>query len=223
MNKTLEDRLGKFAMLLIFGYLTYKQSLALAALIAQRETNPMWELAMISRIAGTLFLIFVVYFTATRLPPRNSAEGIAPRLTAVLGTFLMMGLVVLPSPQIGFELRVISTVLIILGTGLSIYSIRWLGRSFSIMASARDLVTEGPYRLVRHPLYGAELITMVGVVIGAWSSAATIMGLFWLLLQIQRARNEEAVLRATFPEYEDYARRVPMLLPGFAAPVLGRA
>jgi protein-S-isoprenylcysteine O-methyltransferase Ste14 len=31
---------------------------------------------------------------------------------------------------------------------------------------------------------------------------------------VRRAQYEESVLRATFPEYADYARRVPMLIPG---------
>ena len=91
------------------------------------------------------------------------------------------------------------------------------------MATARELVTEGPYKIIRHPLYGAEVITIVGVTIGHWSASAALLGLVWLALQIRRAQNEERVLRASFPEYGDYARRVPMLMPGFLMPKLRRA
>ncbi len=86
------------------------------------------------------------------------------------------------------------------------------------MATARELVTQGPYKVIRHPLYGAEVVTIIGVAIGHWSPGAALLALAWLALQIRRAQNEERVLRARFPEYEAYARRVPMLLPGFILP-----
>ena len=223
MNKKLEDNLGKFAMLSVFGYLAYSQVELIAGLIAYRNQIPLWELNLISLIFSTIFLLLILYFTITRLPPRNSAAGVEPRITAVGGTFVMGLLIVLPAGEIGVELRIVSTVLIIVGTILSLYCIRQLGRSFSIMATARELVTEGPYKIIRHPLYGAELVTILGVCIGHWSPAAAALGLVWLGLQIRRAQNEERVLRECFPEYGDYARRVPMLLPGFMMPNMGRA
>lgn len=223
MNKTLEDSLGKLAMLLVFGYLAYKQTLSVAVIIARRADVPMWQLTVISMIVSTIFLFLILYFTMTRLPLKNAASGVEPRITAISGTFAMMLLVVLPAGMISAELRLVSTVLIIVGTILSVYCIRQLGRSFSIMASARELVTAGPYKIIRHPLYGAELITILGVVIGHWSPAAASLGLVWVALQIRRAQNEERVLRESFPEYGDYARRVPMLLPGFMLPGFGRA
>lgn len=223
MNKTLEDSLGKLAMLLVFGYLAYKQTLSVAVIMARRADVPMWQLTVISMIVSTIFLFLILYFTMTRLPLKNAASGVEPRITAISGTFAMMLLVVLPAGMISAELRLVSTVLIIVGTILSVYCIRQLGRSFSIMASARELVTAGPYKIIRHPLYGAELITILGVVIGHWSPAAASLGLVWVALQIRRAQNEERVLRESFPEYGDYARRVPMLLPGFMLPGFGRA
>ena len=90
------------------------------------------------------------------------------------------------------------------------------------MATARELVTDGPYKIIRHPLYGAEVITIVGVAIGHWSPWAALLGVVWLGLQIRRAQNEERVLRDCFPAYADYARRVPMLLPGFILPNAAR-
>jgi protein-S-isoprenylcysteine O-methyltransferase Ste14 len=215
MNKKLEDTLGKLAMLLIFGYLAYEQATKIVSIILHRATIPMWQPLLASLIFGTIFLFLILYFTVTRLPPRNIAVGMEPRLTAIAGTFVMMLLIILPPGQIGPELRLLSTGLVILGTILSVYCIRQLGRSFSIMATARELVTEGPYKIIRHPLYGAELIAIAGAVIGHWSPAAAVLGLAWLGLQIRRAQNEERVLRESFPEYSDYARRVPMLVPGF--------
>lgn len=223
MNKKLEDSLGKLAMLLIFGYLATNQVLTVLAVVRDRAQIPLWELTLTSMIFSTIFLFLILYFTVTRLPPRDSASGLEPRVTAVVGTFAMALLIILPPGQIGFGLRVLSTGLIIAGTILSLYCIRQLGRSFSIMATARELVTEGPYKIIRHPLYGAEVITIAGLCVGHWSPAAAVLGLVWLGLQIRRAQHEERVLRACFPEYGDYARRVPMLLPGFMMPNTGRA
>ena len=223
MNSKLEDGLGKLAMLLVFGYLAYKQTMAIVDILLQRATIPMWQLTVLSLVFSTIFLFLILYFTVTRLPPKNSANGLEPRVTAILGTFVMMVLIVLPAGEITVGMRLVSTLLIIVGTVLSVYCLRQLGRSFSIMATARELVTEGPYKIIRHPLYGAEVITIVGVTIGHWSLPAVMLGLIWLVLQIRRAQNEERVLRASFPAYGDYARRVPMLLPGFMMPNFRRA
>lgn len=223
MNKKLEDNLGKLAMLVVFGYMTIKQIMSIATIIVHRAEVPLWELKAASTIFSTIFLVLILYFTITRLPPRDSASGLEPRITAVVGTFVMALLIVLPPGTIGQELQLASTLLIIIGTVLSLYCIRQLGRSFSIMATARELVTEGPYKIIRHPLYGAEVVTILGVCIGHWSPAAAVLGLVWLALQIRRAQNEERILRECFPEYGDYARRVPMLLPGFKMPQAGRA
>lgn len=223
MNTKLEDNLGKLVMLLVFGYIASRQTASIVAIFLNRAEVPMWQLTLTSLVFSTIFLLMILYFTITRLPPKHSAGGLEPRITAIAGTFVMMLLIILPAGKIGAELRVISTVLIIIGTVLSVYCLRQLGRSFSIMATARELVTEGPYKIIRHPLYGAEVVTIVGVAIGHWSPSAAVLGFAWLALQIRRAQNEERVLRECFPEYEDYARRVPMLLPGFMLPNSARS
>ena len=220
MTRKLEDDLGKLTMLPVFGYFGWSQVLSLVATVVHRDLIPLWPLALTSQLVATLFLSFVVYFTVTRLPPRDSAIGVLPRVTAVLGTFFMMVLVVLPSEAISPALRIASTVLIIVGTILSIICLARLGKSFSIMATSRRLVTSGPYRLVRHPLYAAELVLIVGAILSHGSPFAFAVGAVWLVLQIRRAQFEESVLRSTFPEYEDYAARVPMLVPGLRLPWL---
>lgn len=214
MNKMLEDKIGKLGMLLVFGYLCYQQVASFVISIQMRDEIALWPLALLSQVCGVIFLAFILYYTAIRLPPRDSAAGLMPRLAAITGTFFMMVLVVLPPEPVGPALRLISTLLTILGTCLSIYCLNQLGRSFSMMASARALKTTGSYGLVRHPLYAAELVLIVGVVLSHGTLLALGVGAFWLLLQIRRVQYEEAVLRKTFPEYEVYAQRVPMLVPG---------
>ena len=213
MNQMLEDRLGKFALLVIFGQLTSWKVVSLLAIILARDTLPQWPLFLLSQLCSLVFLGLIIYLTVSRLPPRDHARGIMPRLIAIAGTFIMAVLIMLPAEPIGDTRRTVAAVLVILGTILSVWCLWHLGRSFSIMATSRELRTGGSYGIVRHPLYGAELIATFGAALAHGSWLAFGFGLVWLLLQIRRAQYEESVLRESFPEYADYARRVPMLIP----------
>jgi protein-S-isoprenylcysteine O-methyltransferase Ste14 len=210
----LEDKIGKIAMIAIFGFMAYQALQSLMMIVLLRAEIPFWGLALISQLVGTAFLALILFYTIKRLPPRDSAAGFAPRAVAIMGTFIMSALIVMPPESIGAPMRIVSSGMIILGTGLSIWCLHQLGRSFSIMATARELKTTGSYGVVRHPLYGAEVLMILGVVLSHGTWMAYGVGVLWLALQIRRAQYEEAVLRATFPHYTDYARRVPMLIPG---------
>jgi protein-S-isoprenylcysteine O-methyltransferase Ste14 len=214
VNKTLEDRLGQLVMLLVFGYMASKQIGYLYILFIHADKFTYWHMAVVSQICDMIFLGLVLYFTAVRLPARDAAAGPMPRIVAIAGTFAMLLLLLLPPQPIGPVMRVISTVLTLAGTLLSAWCLYHLGRSFSMVATARELKTTGSYAFVRHPLYAAETVMILGVILSHGSALAFGVGLVWLLLQIRRAQFEESVLRKTFPEYEDYARRVPMLIPG---------
>ena len=213
MTRIDEDRLGRFAMIAIFGVLFLQQIISIAVSFELRDEITLWPLALLSQLCGLVFVGLIVAYTVTRLPPRESAGGIMPRVVSIMGTFVMMFLVAVAPEPIGPVQRIVSTVFIIIGTCLSIWCLNQLGRSFSIMATSRELKTEGSYSLVRHPLYGSEVMLILGVVLAHSTPFAYALGFIWLLLQIRRAQYEEGILRQTFPEYDDYARRVPMLIP----------
>jgi protein-S-isoprenylcysteine O-methyltransferase Ste14 len=107
----------------------------------------------------------------------------------------------------------VSTTLILTGTSLSFVVLRWLGKSFSIFAEARRLVTEGPYGIVRHPLYLCEGIALVGVTLQVLSPLAVLIALAAVMVQCRRMINEEAILQATFPDYRLYAAKTSFLIP----------
>jgi protein-S-isoprenylcysteine O-methyltransferase Ste14 len=155
----------------------------------------------------------MVFLTIARLPPKNSAAGVEPRVTAFAGTFILMLFVFLPSGSNSTVLQLVAAFLIVTGTSLSVACVCWLGRSFSIMATARRLVIRGPYAFIRHPLYAAEAVTALGLVLSRWSVFALMIGAAWFALQYRRSVNEEAILRATFPEYDEYAKGVPRFFP----------
>jgi protein-S-isoprenylcysteine O-methyltransferase Ste14 len=78
----------------------------------------------------------------------------------------------------------------------------------------RVLATSGPYAYVRNPLYLGSIIIGIGFAIAArdvW--VAIVIILFFVVIYLPVIRSEEAYLRGQFREYDDYARRVPSLLP----------
>jgi protein-S-isoprenylcysteine O-methyltransferase Ste14 len=180
-------------------------------------------LVVAASVANVLFLSLVAATTLTRLAPVRKSSGIEPRLSALLGSFLCMALVFLPKADLPPILSITSTVLIITGASLSFAVLRWLGKSFSILAEARRLVTEGPYRVVRHPLYICEAIAAIGVMLQVISPLAVLIVLAAGALQYRRMINEEKILNAAFPEYRAYAARTPLVLPAGLAALCGRS
>jgi protein-S-isoprenylcysteine O-methyltransferase Ste14 len=76
------------------------------------------------------------------------------------------------------------------------------------------LATSGPYAYTRNPLYLGSLLMGVGFAVAArswWVGVALVVMFFAIYLPV--IRDEEAFLRANFPEFEEYARRVPRMFP----------
>ncbi len=71
----------------------------------------------------------------------------------------------------------------------------------------------GMYRRIRHPIYTGVLLVMLGVVLRSpgWVPAA--LWVVLLLILESKARWEERMLSATFPEYAGYLRRTGRFLP----------
>ncbi len=166
-----------------------------------------------AKLSVVLFLTTIAAAVLVRSPPVAVSRGLRPRLDAAVGAFLLLPLGAFPHVEVGSGLHLLAATLLICGNAAAVGCLCNLGRSFSIMPEARRLVMAGAYRFVRHPVYLAEQIAIAGLLIefASWPSAALVAA--QLLFQIRRMRNEEAVLRAAFPEYADYARRTPRLVP----------
>lgn len=94
---------------------------------------------------------------------------------------------------------------------------RHLGRNWSrsvTLKEGHELITSGPYALVRHPIYTGLLLAFLGtaVALGEWRgllAVALVFGALWSKLRL-----EEKWMRAQFGEsYESYSRRVAALVP----------
>ena len=89
-----------------------------------------------------------------------------------------------------------------------------LGRCFGLLPASRGLVTTGPYRVVRHPIYLGYLVGHVGFLLAnaSWRNFAVLAVLY--AAQVIRIMREELVL-GTSQGYRAYCDRVRWrLLPG---------
>lgn len=159
------------------------------------------------------FMLASVY--VLRLRPVNRFAGVWPCIAALLGGFLVLGLLLLePRTDLPLPVQAGASLLVLIGEGFSVYALSNLGRSFSILPESRRLVTTGPYKIVRHPLYLAEAVATLGAMISFLSVSAILIVAAQFALQLVRIHYEERVLRETFPEYTDYARHTARLMPG---------
>jgi protein-S-isoprenylcysteine O-methyltransferase Ste14 len=103
-----------------------------------------------------------------------------------------------------------------LGLGFAIWARLHIGRNWGTPMSKKDepeLVTSGPYRLVRHPIYSGMLVAGVGTAVALsweWFVAVALAGVYF----IYSATVEERYLTEQFPDaYPMYRHSTKMLLP----------
>jgi protein-S-isoprenylcysteine O-methyltransferase Ste14 len=166
------------------------------------------------RLSTIAFLLLMAAAVVMRTRPSGKASGLEPRISALAGTFLTYGIVLFPRRELSLSLETISTSLTMIGSIAAIIALSQLGRSFSMMAETRQLVTAGPYHFVRHPLYLAEEIALVGVFMQFASVWTALLLAMQIGFQLRRMHNEEAVLTTKFPEYVAYSQTTARLIPG---------
>lgn len=103
------------------------------------------------------------------------------------------------------------------GLLFTVWARRYLGRNWSgtvTLKKDHELVTGGPYGLVRHPIYTGLLLAFVGGAVARGTLAGVVSVLIVLLALWRKLRMEERWMREQFgPSYASYSRRVPALIP----------
>jgi protein-S-isoprenylcysteine O-methyltransferase Ste14 len=168
----------------------------------------------LAQLGAFVLVIAILIFVLLRGPAKAKAKGLTASIIAIAGTSFAVAVTWLPQIELGFTMSVISLLLIVIGVTFSTYTMLFLGRSFSIMAQARKLVTTGPYSLVRHPLYLGEGMAILGMMLQYLSPLAVAIVGMQFAFQLQRMQNEERVLAAQFSEYPDYMARTARIIPG---------
>jgi len=168
---------------------------------------------VLAKLSTTCFLALMSVLFLIRIEPIRKASGIMPRVAAIGGTFCLYFMTLFPRANLSVIWTLIAAMISIVGTALSIFTLAHLGRSFSLMAEARRLVTTGPYRFVRHPLYLFETIASLGILLQFLSGYAVLVFLGYMLIQLQRMKNEEAILEKAFPEYKEYRAKTARVIP----------
>jgi protein-S-isoprenylcysteine O-methyltransferase Ste14 len=198
----------------LFSWLLFAVTVQLAHL-QSAQTDSVYAIVHVAMQLSTIaFLILMAASIILRTRPSAKASGLEPRISALIGTFLVYGITAFPRRELDLSLEIVSTLLTMIGNAGAIFALSQLGRSFSIMAETRQLVTSGPYRFVRHPLYLAEEIAMVGIFIQFVSAWTALILAAQIAFQLRRMHNEELVLAASFPEYDAYRRNTARLIPG---------
>src|SRR5881398_917069 len=111
------------------------------------------------------------------------------------------------SPTVGL-------VLVTLAAGLSLVSLLTMGRLFGVRPALRGLVTRGPYKFVRHPIYLSYVLGDIGYNLQEWNSVTLLLVLMGWASLVYRIYAEERVLsqHAKWPAYVTLVRY--RLFPG---------
>jgi protein-S-isoprenylcysteine O-methyltransferase Ste14 len=180
-------------------------------------------------IIPALWLAFIVYWGLSALSAKRSLGISWWRHSLLRGGAVVLIIAALRVTGGGHWLRavrayqahsiplgIIGAVLAALGIGLAVYARLYLGRNWGMPMSRKEepeLVTGGPYAVVRHPIYTGIILAMLGSAIG--------QSLFWVVLLvvfapyfIYSAYREEALMREQFPaQYPAYSQRTNMIVP----------
>ena len=78
-----------------------------------------------------------------------------------------------------------------------------------------ELITSGPYRIIRHPMYIAQLIAVLPLVIDYFSWYRLVAIVILLIVLLVKIGYEEKQLIAHFPEYVEYKKKTSRMIPYF--------
>jgi len=199
----------------LLGYALFIMAMQTQGLVQYRlPIDSIFVIHAAMQLSTITFLLLVSVVVISRTRPSGKASGLEPRISALIGSFLMYGIVLFPRRDLSLPLEMISTALILIGTAGAVVALSQLGRSFSVMAETRQLVTSGPYRFVRHPLYLTEEIATIGLFVQFASGWTVLLLAVQIGFQLRRIHNEETVLTASFPEYAVYSQITARLIPG---------
>lgn len=172
-----------------------------------------WVLFVESALKCAVVAAFALFFFLRPPSLKRSRAPIAWAACAI--AILSAGMLGPPTDQAEVWAILVGEGIVIVGVVFTFASVSFLGKCFGVLPEVRGLVTNGPYRVIRHPVYLGEMIAFVGFVVGSQQWLNILPLLTFAAAQGVRMRLEEAALLEAFPdEYGAYAARTPRLIPG---------
>jgi protein-S-isoprenylcysteine O-methyltransferase Ste14 len=169
---------------------------------------------------GFAWIAFWIYWLAAAANSKESISGgWRPRLAgfSAIGVFVIAAVLRDGKTEVhSVILGAIGAVLFVCGIALAVWARLHLGRNWGMPMSQRaepELVTSGPYRFVRHPIYSGLLLAMLGTAL-----VDNLLGLIVVALLVAYfyycGTVEERNLATTFPTaYPEYKSRTKMIIP----------
>lgn len=185
-------------------------------------THPTLAVA-IGCLRSGLYVAFLSIPTVVLLlhdPPAASDDRILIRSLAIVTTFflILLGLFAPSGPvlfRVPLTVEVAALATTLVGVALGVYAMATLGMNFSFWPEARRLVVCGPYRLVRHPIYFAEITMSAGALILNLRLTMVVGEFIVVVLVIVRIHVEERLLATTFPGFREFETATHYrLIPG---------
>jgi protein-S-isoprenylcysteine O-methyltransferase Ste14 len=139
------------------------------------------------------------------------------KMISVLGLVVMIiALVGLYEVGVLFSAQPIAIALQVIAVALMVWARVTFGRrSFHAAANPTTggLVTTGPYRYIRHPIYTAACLFGWGGIVVHWSLVSFALGVLLFLGGLARLVCEEQLVKQTYPEYLEYSKVTKRMIP----------
>jgi protein-S-isoprenylcysteine O-methyltransferase Ste14 len=188
------------------------------------SVSPSFTIVLIPRILHDA--IMAIAFM-TRDPVRISLSGTLPRVVAYGRTFFVFAFVTLAAwaqpdwlaQSSSVTGRYVALLLIVFAAILDIWALWHLRAAFSIEPQARRLITSGPYRFVRHPLYSSYLLSYAAALVLHPTVPLAVAILIWgVFVRFSIRYEEEALCRAFSSAYREYQASAGATLPRIRRP-----
>ena len=210
---------GRAVPAVLFGMLGWRVLLNLLSQVHALQSPVRVVDVLAGPVPIALYFLFCASPVAIYLgrPRPHARDGrLIARAAGLCGTTMLLIVGAFPNPILYHApatIRSAATPLTLIGFLIALSGLLYLRRSLSIIPEARRLVTNGPYRFIRHPLYAAEILVAAAILLSE-PSLWTVLAFFpFVCVQLLRARFEERLLSNTFPAYAMYMHRTRRLIP----------
>ena len=176
----------------------------------------------IDLVIGIGWVVFWLYWIAVSLGVKAGRSRwtrfAGVRVAAVLIFLLLLRLRVLKGHTVTHDpwLQAVGLAIFLLGLALAVWARVYLGRNWGMPMSEKvdpELVTTGPYRTIRHPIYSGIILAMVGTAVAVsvyWLIAVILVGAYFTYSAVM----EERYMAGLFPDaYPRYKQSTKMLIP----------